>query len=122
MGCSPGTCPKAFAKQFNALVGDDGGPIGLLATHLELGRAGAEYGGDAGWINDAVAYLDEVPSRHGGAKVSHERLWLVVQGYDVPAESVAAARRLAESTGAGALFVALSRLDQSYKPRIVAVK
>lgn len=122
VGCSQGTCPKAFAKQFNALVGDDGGPIGLLATHLELGRAGAEYGGDAEWIAEAVAYLDEVPPRHGGAKLSHERLWLVVQGYDVPAESVAAARRVAESAGAGALFVALTRLDQSYKPRIVAVK
>lgn len=122
VACSQNTCPKIFTKQWNALTGAADGPIGLLATHQELGRAGAEYGGDANWIAQAVAYVDDVPPRHSGAKLPHSRLWLVVQGYDVPGPSLAAARRVAESTGAGAVFVALTRLDPSYQPRIVAVK
>lgn len=120
VGCSQGLCPQAFTKQWNALVGKQDGPIALLATHKELGRDGPEYGGTAGWIPQAVKYLDEVLPQHGGEKPSHERLWLVVQGYDLPVEAVAAARQAAAKTGAGAVFVALARIDQSYEPRVVA--
>ncbi|MGH7194739.1 MAG: hypothetical protein ACREJM_14565, partial [Candidatus Saccharimonadales bacterium] len=122
VACSQNTCPKIFAKQWNALVGVQDGPIGLFAAHQELGRTGAEYGDEAEWIGEAVAYLDDVPPRHGGEKLPHERLWLVVQGYDLPDEAVVEARRVAEHTGAGAVFVALARLDQTYEPRVIAVK
>lgn len=120
VGCSQGTCPQAFTKQWNALVGDHGGPVALLALCKELGRDGPEYGEAAGWIAEAVDYLDKTPQQQGGKKLPHERLWLVVQGYDLPDESVAAARQAAAKTGAGAVFVALTRIDQSYEPRVVA--
>lgn len=122
VGCARGACPKEFTKQWNALADDHDGPIALLATHKELGRDGPEYGAAAGWVGQAVDYLDETPPLHGGKKLPHERLWLVVQGYDLPAEDVAAARQAAAQTGAGAVFVAQTRLDQSYEPRVVAVK
>ncbi|HEV3343689.1 MAG TPA: DUF3179 domain-containing (seleno)protein [Pirellulales bacterium] len=122
VGCSQATCPVAFTKQWNALLDDHDGPIGLLALHKELGREGVEYGGPAAWVKDAVGYLDEAPPRHGGKTLARERLWLVVQGYDLPAESVAAARKAAVDTGAGAVFVAQTRIDQSYEPRITAVE
>jgi hypothetical protein len=122
VGCSQGTCPKAFSRQWNALAGDDDGPIALLATHKELGREGSEYGSAAGWVGQAVDYLDETPPLYGGKKLPRERLWLVVQGYDLPAEALAAARQVAAKTGAGAVFVAQARIDQSYEPRVVAAK
>jgi hypothetical protein len=120
VACSQNTCPKVFAKQWNALVADHDGPIALLATHKELGRDGREYGAPAEWIAQAVGYLDDVLPRHGGQPPPHERLWLVVQGYDLPSETVVAARQAAAKTGAGAVFVAQTRIDQSYKPRVVA--
>jgi hypothetical protein len=120
VACSQNTCPKVFAKQWNALLADHDGPVGLLTTHKELGRDGPEYGGAAGWIAQAVGYIDETPPRHGGQKLPHERLWLVVQGYDLPAKDVAAARQAAAKTGAAAVFVAQTRIDQSYEPRVVA--
>ncbi|HEX7446966.1 MAG TPA: DUF3179 domain-containing (seleno)protein [Pirellulales bacterium] len=122
VACSQNTCPKVFAKQWNSLVAGYDGPVGVFAAHQELGRTGVEYGDEAEWIGEAVGYLDEVPPRHGGTKLPHERLWLVVQGYALPDETVSAARRVAEDTGAGAVFVALSRLDQSYEPQLITAK
>jgi len=119
VACSQNTCPKVFTKQWNALLADHDGPIALLATHEELGRDGPEYGASADWIAQAVGYLDDVLPRNGGQPPPHERVWLVVQGYDLPAEAVAAARQAAAKTGAGAVFVAQSRIDQSYEPRVV---
>ncbi|HEV3006271.1 MAG TPA: DUF3179 domain-containing (seleno)protein, partial [Pirellulales bacterium] len=122
VGCSQGTCPKAFTKQWSALVDGQAGPIGLAATHRELGRLGDEYGEPAGWIAQAVDYLEQVPPLHGGEAFDRRRLWLVVQGYDLPDAEVRDARRQAELTGAGAVFVALTRVDASYEPRVIAVK
>jgi hypothetical protein len=121
VGCSQATCPKVFTKQWTALVANDGDPVGLLALHKELGREGAEYGDPAGWIPQAVGYLDETLPQNGAKALPHERLWIVVQGYDLPAEIVAAARQAAIKTGAGAVFVAQTRIDQSYEPRMVTV-
>ena len=120
--CSQGTCPKAFSKQWTALTGRDDGPIGLLATHKELRRQGDEYGPAAGWISQAVDYLDQVPPLHGGASLRHDRLWLVVQGYDLPPDEVKAVRQVAAQTGASAVLVALTRLDQTYEPRVIPVR
>jgi hypothetical protein len=117
VGCSQATCPVAFTKQWNAVLGDHDGPVGLLALHKELGRDGPEYG--TPWLAEAVGYLDETLPRHGGKALPRERLWLVIQGYDLPIESVTAAREAAVKTGAGAVFVAQMRIDQSYEPRIV---
>lgn len=121
VGCSQATCPEVFTKQWRALLGEHDGPVALLALHKELGREGSEYGGEAGWVPQVVGYLDETLPRHGGAALPHERLWLVVQGYDLPAGTVAAAREAAAATGVQAVFVAKTPIDQSYEPRIVEV-
>lgn len=122
VGCSQTTCPQVFTKQWTALAADTDDPLGLLVTHAELGRDGPEYGQAAGWVADAVDYVENVLPRHGGRAIAHARLWLVVQGYDLPPDDVAAARRAAANTGAGAVFVALTRLDQSYEPRVVTAE
>ncbi|HET6883483.1 MAG TPA: DUF3179 domain-containing (seleno)protein, partial [Pirellulales bacterium] len=119
VGCSQATCPQVFTKQWNALVSEHDGPIALLALHKELDRDGSEYGGLGGWISQTLDYLDETLARHSGKKLPTSRLCLVVQGYDLPAESIAAARQAAMSTGVGVVFVALSRIDQSFEPRAV---
>jgi hypothetical protein len=110
-------CRQRFAEQWAALQKDRTGPTALLALHREFRRDRPEYGGPAGWIGRAVDYCE----KHGG-KVSRDRLWLVVQGYDVSADEAAAARSAAERTGVATVVVAKTRIDQSYEPWIVKTK
>ena len=84
-------CRQRFAEQWAALQKGRTGLTALLALHREFRRDRPEYGGPAGWVGRAVEYCE----KHGG-QVPRDRLWLVVQGYDVPAEEAAAARTAAE--------------------------
>jgi len=122
VGCAVGSCPKVFTKQFAALARGHQGHIGILALHRELGRDLAGYGQPAGWIGRAVEYLDRTLPANGAQGVSHERLWLVVQGYGIPKGEEKSARRIAAQTGVSVVLVARSRIDQSFEPRNVTVK
>jgi len=70
-----------------------------------------------GWINQGMKYLERTAK-----PFSQNRLWLVVQGYDVSSEEEAAVRRVASQLQPGAVLVARTRIDQSYEPRIIKVK
>jgi hypothetical protein len=107
-------CRNRFAEQWTALHATTNGPTGLLVLHKELQRDRQEYGTTAQWIKRSVDYLDGLDR-----PIPHQRMWLVVQGYDVTPAEERAARETALSTGAGALLVARTRIDQSYEPRIV---
>jgi hypothetical protein len=112
------TCRKKFAEQWSALHATHRGPTGVLLLHRELQRDRKEYGGPGGWITQAMKYLNEQTAK----PFPRERLWLVVQGYDVSAKEEVAARRAAARLQPGVVLVARSRIDQSYAPRIVKVK
>jgi hypothetical protein len=112
-------CRARFAEQWVALQTGRAGPTAVLALHRELQRDRPEYGGPAAWVGRAVDYCEK---QKGAATVPPNRLWVVVQGYDVPAEETVAARKAAGRAGAGAIVVARARLDQSYEPRIFAPK
>jgi hypothetical protein len=107
-------CRNRFAEQWSALQATTTRPTGLLVLHKELQRDRQEYGATAQWIKQAVDYLDRLDQ-----PVPHQRLWLVVQGYEVTPAEERAARETAKSAGAGAVLVARTRIDQSYQPRIV---
>jgi hypothetical protein len=110
------TCRKRFAEQWQALNAGRDGPTAVLALHREFRRDRKEYGGPAGWVTRAVEYCDK---QGGGRPVPRERLWVVVQGYDVPSGEETAARAAAAKSGAGAVVVARTRIDQTYEPRVV---
>jgi hypothetical protein len=112
------TCSKRFNEQWTALTADRRGPVGLLLLHREFERDRKEYGGPTNWIPRAFASVE----KQAVAPLPREQLWLVVQGYGVTLEEETAARKTASKTGAGAILVARTRIDQSYEPRIVAVK
>jgi hypothetical protein len=116
VGCAVGLCPKDFTKQWSGLLASHDGPIGLLGLHREFGRDTAQGPGPA-WVKSTLRYVDQVPAKNGGKPVPHERLWLVVQGYDTAEEP--AARKLAAEQGVAAVVVARTRIDQSYEPRII---
>ena len=122
VGCAVGTCPRAFTQQFTALTRAHRGNIGILALHRELGRVFSEYGGTTRWVGRAVDYLDRIVPQNGEEPIPHDRLWLIVQAYGVSRAEENAARHAAAKTGAGAVVVARTRLNQSYEPRVVSVK
>jgi len=111
-----------FTQQFTALTRAHRGNVGILALHRELGRVFPRYGATTGWVGHTLEYLDRTLQDNGGQAMPHERLWLVVQGYDVSHEEEKAARQSAARTGVGAVIVARARIDQSFEPRIVPVK
>jgi hypothetical protein len=111
------TCRKRFADQWAALLATHPGPVAALLLHREFARERKEYGGPAAWISQATDSLTKGPAR-----LPRQRLWVVVQGYDVTSEEQNAACRLAANAGAAAIVVAQARLDQSYEPRIVPAK
>lgn len=121
VGCAKGTCPKAFAKQWTALVNSHPGALGLLAAQESCGRDATYYGGPTGWIAASVAYLDSTRVGERASAVPHERLWLVVQGGASSAEAELSARVAARRLQPGAVIAARIALDQTYEPRIVAV-
>ena len=112
------TCRKKFAEQWSSLHAAHRGPTALLLLHHEFQRDHKEYGGPGGWITQAMKYLNEQTAK----PFPRERLWLVVQGYDVPAAEEAAARRAAAQLQPSVILVARSRIDQSYEPRLVKLK
>jgi hypothetical protein len=120
VGCAVGLCPKEFTRQWSALASSSEGPLAVLALHGEFQRAQNELGGGFGWLTNALAYLERVPPAQGGKAVPRERLWLVVQGVEKLDEQ--AARDLARRSGVGGVVVARVKIDQSYEPRIIAVK
>jgi hypothetical protein len=110
-------CRARFAEQWAALHAAQPGPTGILALHKMFQRDRKEYGEAAQWVTRAVEYLGQEQIQ----PISHQRLWLVVQGFDVNAGEEQAVRETARRTGAGAVLVARARIDQSYEPRIVRV-
>jgi hypothetical protein len=112
------TCRTKFNEQWAALHATHRGPTGVLLLHKELQRDRKEYGMPANWLNFAMQYID----RQKPQKTSHQQLWIVVQGYDVTDSEEAAARAAAIQSGAGAVLVARSPIDQSYEPRFVKVR
>jgi len=118
--CSHGLCPKDFARQWSTLVKSSGDAVGLLSLHREFSRTHKEYGEGPAWIARAVDYVDKTLPQQGGAAFPHQKLWLVVQGATKDEEL--AARRIAAQTGAGAVIVARTKIDQSYEPRVISVK
>jgi hypothetical protein len=112
------TCTKRFNEQWSALTLNRRGPVGLLLLHREFERDRKEYGGPTHWIPRAFASVE----KQAGGRLPREQLWLVVQGYGVTQGEETAARKAASKTGAAGILVARTRIDQSYEPRIVAVK
>jgi hypothetical protein len=110
-------CRRMFTEQWQALHAIHRGPTGILALHKEFHRDRQEYGAAANWIRHAVQYLDQLKP----AARPRQQLWLVVQGYDVTPEEEHTARHAGLQSGAGAILVARTRIDQSYVPRIIPV-
>jgi hypothetical protein len=120
VGCATGTCPLEFTRQWSSLISNYDGPVGLLALHSAFQRTQTEFGGGPAWVTNAVAYVDQTLSAHGGKMISTDRLWVVVEGSASSHETVA--RERAAKAGVGGVIVARAKMDQTYEPRLVSTK
>jgi hypothetical protein len=111
------TCRTKFNEQWTALHATHRGPTGLLLLHKEFQRDRREYGTPTNWLGFALKYFD----RQKPQSTPQQKLWVVVQGYDVTISEEAAARAAAMRIGPGAILVARARIDQSFEPRFVKV-
>ncbi len=121
VACATGTCPRAFAKQLRALMDTHAGPLGLLTAEHACGRDTRFYGGPGGWIAAAVGYLDSTHVISQKPGLSHDQLWLVVQGTPENADAEAASRNAAQNLHPGAVIIARVSIDQSYEPRVIPI-
>jgi hypothetical protein len=119
VGCAVGLCPKEFSKQWSALLRGTDSPIALLGLHRELERTSEIYGPAPGWLTNAVRYLDKVPAAQGSQALSHDRLWVIVQGTNRGEET--AGRRIAKQLGASTVVIDRVHIDQSYQLRVISI-
>lgn len=117
VGCYHGACWRAFDRQWSALRAV-APKTALLLPYREFGRDLPRFGEAGGWIAYAIQHLRNRADAQR-QPIAGDSLVAVVQGYgDViaPAEQ----RRLAEQAGVTATLVLRTRLDQTWRPQLVA--
>jgi hypothetical protein len=119
VSCATTTCPKAFTKQWTALLSDNTEPVGVLALPQQLERSGTQAN-EPDFASMAVNYLDTVPPKNGGRAISHNRMWLIVPAIGPSATGQASNPRKAADLSPGAVFQCLVPIPQSYEPRLVS--
>ncbi len=117
VGCYKGICWKAYTRQLMPLA-DEAPLVGVLGLYKSFGQNTPYYKEPAGWVRAAVSGFQRMPGQHGGRAIEPERLLMVVQGFDVSADELAAPIRQAEEAGAAGIVVAYAKIDQSWQPRM----
>ena len=117
VGCYKGICWKAYTHQLGPLA-DEAPLIGVLGLYKQFGQDTAAYKQQAGWVQQAIRGFAEMPPKHGGRAIEPQRLMMVVQGFDITADELAAQIRQAENAGAAGILVAYAAIDQSWRPRM----
>jgi hypothetical protein len=117
VGCFPGSCWREYTAQLMP-VARESPTLAALCLYRAFGRAAPRYGGEAGWVVQALRSFVEMPPQRGGQPVAVQRVLAVLQGWDVtPAQREAQVRRCREA-GARGYVMALTRIEQSWEPRI----
>jgi hypothetical protein len=96
--------------------------LGVLLLFRSFERDLPRYGSTGGWVKHALNSFVEMPPRWQGTAVPIKTLIPILQGWDVtPAEQQAQIRQSQEA-GAGSYVMAVTKIDQSWEPRIVKVQ
>jgi hypothetical protein len=118
VGCFAGACWKEFTAQLLPVT-DRFDTLAVLLPYRAFERDLPRYGPPAGWVRHALHSLLELPPRHQGKPISTNRLIAVLQGWDLTSALQKAQISRSEEAGAGGHILALTRIEQSWEPRIV---
>lgn len=117
--CAHTTCPRAFARQWRSLIGGHRGSIGLLGLHRQLQQPGARGQPSANWVAAPLEYVDQIAGAAKEERLTRERVWLVVEGWDLPVAEAFAVRTKALALQVAMIVVARTQIDQSFEPRVI---
>jgi hypothetical protein len=117
VGCFKGACWREFTAQLTPLT-KEADLIGALLPYKDFQRDLPRYGAPAGWITQAIGSFSQMPLRYGPSPLSSNRIIAVLQGWDVTPEQIKAQISRSEEAGAAGYVVSLTKLDQSWQPRI----
>ena len=92
VGCYHGICWKAYQKQLGPLA-KHSAKIGALLLYKEFGQDTATFPETAGWVSHALGGFQSMPPKNGGEAIAPERLFAVLQGWNVSTEETAAQRK-----------------------------
>ncbi len=117
VGCFEGICWKAWTRQLAAI--EQVSPVlGVSAFYKAHQRDLPRYGQSAAWIKSAVSFFETVPTQKNTSSVRPERLVVVLQGWNVSDEEVAAQVSHSLNSQARGILLVQPQVDQSWEPRI----
>jgi hypothetical protein len=122
VGCYKGTCWRVYTRQLKPVAAESG-RLGALLLYKEFGQDGPYYHERAGWIRHALTHgFATQPSKYGGPTIVASRLLAVLQGWNVSDAELQAQIEQARLANAAGCIIALARIDQSWRPRMVKWK
>ena len=80
VACFPGACWREYTAQLMP-VARECQTLAVLCLYRAFGRDQPRYGGEAGWVGQALRSFVEMPPQRGGQSVPTPRLIGVVQGW-----------------------------------------
>jgi hypothetical protein len=122
VGCYKGTCWRVYSRQLKPVAAESG-RLGALLLYKEFGQDGPFYHERAGWIRHALTQgFATQPTKYGGPTIAASRLLAVLQGWNVSDAELQAQIEQARLANAAGCIIALARIDQSWRPRMVKWK
>lgn len=117
VGCFEGICWKAWTRQLSAI--EQISPVlGVSCFFNAHERDLPRYGETAAWTRSAVSFFETVPAKKKSTPVKSDRLVVVLQGWDVSTDEVAAQVSHALACQPRGILLVQPKIDQHWEPRI----
>jgi hypothetical protein len=120
VACFQGACWRDYTAQLMP-VAKECDTLGALCLYRAFGRDLPRYGGEAGWVQQALASFVRMPPQRGGQPIPPGRLIAILQGWDVTETQRQAQIERCRRAGARGYVMALTPIDQRWEPHLVRV-
>ncbi len=120
VGCFNGACWKEYNAQLIP-VAKLCEQIGVLLPYQDFPGELSRSGPNAQWQKYALNSFTAILPKRGGSPIPQNRLIAILQGWDVSPEQRQTQIRQSEETGTAGYILALTKIDQSWEPRLMNV-
>lgn len=120
VGCFTGRCWKDYNAQLGPLA-EVSRQIGVLLPFRDFEPNLSRTGPSGEWQNYALNSFTEILPKREGRAIATNRLIAVLQGWAVSRAEQEAQIRHAQESGTAGYIMALAKIEQSWKPRLMDV-